>query len=172
MADSKCDPCLAGLRESTALIIRYTSVLKVALSAIIFFDGILKSPFPSPKVLRYIQFSGSTSDLPAWQAQNICVTNFPRGRLHAIYRPYETYSVTVRTGHGQLLPGTYQYVSQNGGERVTDSGCVLYLNHGSDEETVVEMIYGEVFRFSLYTYHNRVRLDEYDCNGYLYRIGN
>ena len=124
----------------------------------------------------YVRYSPSVPDHPQLapnMAHNICIIAFPVGRLVPSYiydRRDDTFRV-VGTEEGQLLPGTYKYHAPGGGDRVTDRDCRLLLNYKSDESAEVELTYGEPFQFTLYSYHGKVRLDSFDCDGYLYRIG-
>ena len=80
-------------------------------------------------------------------------------------------SAVVGTGERQLLPGTYQYYPNKGGERVSSKSCSLFLNDDNDDErSVVRLPYGETFIFTFYTYQGEVELYR-TCDGALYRIG-
>ncbi len=78
----------------------------------------------------------------------------------------------------QLLPGTYKYWASDGDNRVTESACKLALNVGEDNESTIQLTYGEPFQFMFYTYHGTVMLSTMDfgpwdssCHGRLVRIG-
>ena len=108
--------------------------------------------------------------LSADQAHDLCIVAFPLGML----TPSSWYRApTVGTGEGHLLPGTYQYQTPDGGERVTDRKCKLHLNVGNDDSdrSVVQLTYGEPFQFTFFAYHGKTFLDRWSCNGALYRIG-
>ena len=107
------------------------------------------------------------------QAQDICIIAFPLGWLESDYEV----SRVVGTDARQLLPGIYEYRPRAGGNRVTDRDCYLILNLDSEDESRIQLTYGEPFQFTLLSYHGTVRLIEIDgragprCNGDLYRIG-
>ena len=73
--------------------------------------------------------SGNVPDHPHLDAKlgfRFCITNFPVGQLG---RRLSSSSLTVGTGEGQLLPGTYKYYDRNRGERVSvRSRCQLSLS--------------------------------------------
>ena len=72
----------------------------------------------------------------------------------------------------ELLPGLYEY-RRAGDNRVEGRSCNITLNDSQDNETKVQMTYGEPFTFQFYTYHEKVRLEGLlgGCQGALYRIG-
>ena len=81
-------------------------------------------------------------------------------------------AIATETERRELLPGTYEYRTRDGGAtRVTDKNCYLILNDEDDKQTSsVALTYGEPFQFTFYTYHGSVQL--YHCDkGALYRIG-
>ena len=87
-----------------------------------------------------------------------CITNFPVGQLG---RHLSSYSLTVGTGEGQLLPGTYKYYDRNRGERVSvRSRCQLSLS--GPETSRIDLTYGEPFEFTFHTYHGKVF---FSCGG-------
>ena len=98
------------------------------------------------------------------QASDFCIIAFPLGRIR-----WTTTPLTVGIDEGQLLPGTYQYLAPSGDDRVNATFCYLRLNIGSDDETTIELTYGEPFQFTFYAYHNKVR--SICSDGALHRIG-
>ena len=107
-------------------------------------------------------------------AVRFCIKKFPIGRL---LDPWYG-ELTVGYGEGQLLPGTYQYITKERSFRVEGRGCEITLNMERNNYTdweVVEMVYGEPFEFRLLTSHNQVafkgKWGMNPCNGILYRIG-
>ena len=113
--------------------------------------------------------------LSAKQARGFCIIAFPLGQLHSDHSKYQ---VVVGTDAGQLLPGTYIYWARDGGNRVTEGECKLAVNVGEDNESIIQLTYGQPFQFTFYTYHGGVMLSEMDfgpwdssCYGLLYRIG-
>ena len=108
-------------------------------------------------------------NLTADQADGLCITAFPLGRLGTYAGSRYIGAVTVGTGEGQLLPGTYKYYDDNGNERVSDRRCSLRLNVGSGDQSSVGLEYGNPFEFTVYTYHGVV--DMFNCMGHLRRVG-
>ncbi len=113
--------------------------------------------------------------LSADQAQHICIIAFPLGQLESYHSAYR---VVVGTDAGQLLPGTYKYWTRDGGHRVRERECKLALNVGEDDESTIQLTYGQPFQFTFYTYHGSVMLSEMDfgpwdssCHGRLFRVG-
>ena len=50
--------------------------------------------------------------------------------------------------------------------------CYIVLNYGSDNESRVEMPYGEPFTIEFFTYHGNVIFSSPNwCKGALYRVG-
>ena len=122
-----------------------------------------RSSWPDPQVPNHPMLS-------ARQAHELCITAFPLGVLN----PSVMISTpVVGTGEGQLLPGTYQYQTPDGGERVTDRKCTLTLSMQGDgnDWSVVQLTYGEPFRFTFFAYHGKAVLDKWSCRGTLYRVG-
>ena len=86
--------------------------------------------------------------------------------------------MTIGYGDKELVPGLYEYWLE-GDNRVEGSNCAVVLNQGADNESPVEMPYGEPFTFRFYEYHGQVFFwDSYNsynyessCNGYLFRVG-
>ena len=119
--------------------------------------------------------------LSADEAKGLCITTFPRGYLgYTGHRSVNvSYEGLVWAPETNLMPGLYEY-RLPGGNRV-DSGCALIVNVGEDNESKIEMTYGEPFTFQFHTYHGKVRLvgmnpyvyesSPNHCNGALYRIG-
>ena len=129
------------------------------------------------KYYRYIGRDPSVPDHPrlsAEQAHNMCIISFPLGLL--VSDPSHGAPTVIGTEERQLLPGVYEYRTENGGNRVTDRQCYLILNWDSDDESRVPLIYGQPFQFTLLSYHNAVELYEIGdgwrstCGGDLYRI--
>ena len=111
-------------------------------------------------------------NLTAKQADRLCITAFPLGRLRIWVGPGAwslVWEATVGTGEGQLLPGTYKYYDDNGNERVSDRNCSLRLNLRSDDQSSVALEYGKPFEFTVYTYHGEV--GTLNCSGHLRRVG-
>ena len=111
----------------------------------------------------------SHPQLSAERAHGMCITAFPSGQLGGLWLHW----ATVGTGKNQLLPGTYEYRTTHGGNRVIDQHCNLRLNNDNDDAaSSIGLTYGEPFQFTFYTYHGDVKLW---CNRYigsaLYRIG-
>ena len=110
----------------------------------------------------------SHPQLSAERAHGMCITAFPSGQLGGKGLQW----ATVGTGKNQLLPGTYEYRTTHGGNRVIDQHCNLRLNDDDDVASSIGLTYGEPFQFTFYTYHGDVQLW---CNRYvgsaLYRIG-
>ena len=67
------------------------------------------------------------------------------------------------------LPGLYEY-RWEGDNRVEEQNCKIVLNYDEDNATEVNLPYGELFTFSLFTYHKLV-LFEGGCEGSLYHVG-
>ena len=119
-------------------------------------------------------------------ASAYCIIAFPVGRLMRngsmekyIGRTATWGGVTVGTGAGQLLPGTYEYVDP-GGKRVSGNTCSLELHKGTREQTKLPLPYGETFTFQFLTSHSKVSFntgmrsgsgDLRQCNGFMHRIG-
>ena len=106
-------------------------------------------------------------NLTVKQASQFCIIAFPLGLLWEHYR-----TATVGMEEGQLLPGTYKYrasSSTGGGDRVNQRSCELYVNRGRDNQSTIELTYGEPFEFTLHSYHGSVRL--WCGDGVIYRIG-
>ena len=102
-------------------------------------------------------------NLTARLADDLCITDFPWGRHGTVW-----YGLKVGTGEGQLLPGTYRYLSKTGDDRVSVRDCWLTLNYYEDSSGI-ELLYGEPFEFTFHTYHNVVWFG--GCGGFLYRVG-
>ena len=102
-------------------------------------------------------------NLTAERARQFCIIAFPRGVL----RRHNT-TLTVGTGEGHLLPGTYRYYDRDSGDRVSDRDCRLHVNYGSNDQSTVRLTYGEPFNVTFHTYHGKVR---WWCYGGLYRTG-
>ena len=125
-------------------------------------------------------------------ADKLCITGFPKGRVYNsnLSRHWEIIGI----GRGELLPGTYKYWSSNGDDRVEPGGPVLYggnfvnnvgetvgpdvscglvVNRDEANESWVDMIYGQPFEFTFFTYHGGVTLDKHGwgCYGFMYRVG-
>ena len=114
-------------------------------------------------------FDSSIPDHPnlaAIQADGLCITELPLGRHGKMW-----YTLTVGTGEGQLLPGTYRYRSKTGDDRVSVRDCTLRPNYDGyyDAQLAIELPYGEPFEFTFHTYHNEVWFG--GCGGFLYRVG-
>ena len=114
-------------------------------------------------------FDSSIPDHPnlaAIQADGLCITDFPWGRHGTVW-----YELKVGTGEGQLLPGTYRYLSKTGDDRVSVRDCTLSPNYDGyyDAQLAIELPYGEPFEFTFHTYHNVVWFN--GCGGFLYRVG-
>ena len=111
----------------------------------------------------------SHPQLSAERAHGMCITAFPSGQLGGLWLQW----ATVGPGKNQLLPGTYEYRTTHGGNRVIDQHCNLRLNNDNDDAaSSIGLTYGEPFQFTFYTHHGDVKLW---CNRYigsaLYRIG-
>lgn len=113
--------------------------------------------------------------LTAEAAHWLCLTSFPLGILSA-RDAYSNWNV-LNLGYedGELLPGLYEY-RRPGDNRVEREECSIVLNQGEDNESTVQMTYGEPFTFRFYEYHGRVGFDQpsalFSCySGVLYRIG-
>ena len=102
-------------------------------------------------------------NLTASLADDLCITDFPRGRHGTSF-----YGLKVGTGEGQLLPGTYRYRSKTGDDRVSVRDCWFTLNYYEDQSRI-ELPYGEPFEFTFHTYHNVIWFG--GCGGFLYRVG-
>ena len=110
------------------------------------------------------------------QASRICIVSFPLGQLLSSHSDH--YRIVVGTDAGQLVPGTYNYWARDSGNRVTEQECKLAVNVGENNESITQLIYGQPFEFTFYTYHGAVMLSDMDfgpwdssCDGILYRIG-
>ena len=103
--------------------------------------------------------------LTAEQGRRLCLTSFPLGVLSE-----NSWIDDVGYESGDLLPGLYEY-RRPGDNRVEASGCEIGLNFGTDNESRIELPYGESFTFRFYTYHGTVTFDSFWCNGNFYRIG-
>ena len=101
-------------------------------------------------------------NLDAEQGDRFCITAFPHGMLRYL-------NATVGEGERQLLPGTYRYYDQNGGERVSRRYCSLVVNPSSSDSSTTDLTYGEPFEFTFHTYHGRVGF--YCGTGILVRSG-
>ena len=111
-------------------------------------------------------------------ARQHCVQNFPMGQLPYHYGNTGSW-ITVGTGMGQLLPGTYRYIAPSGDNRVEGGApgllpCRVAVNVGEDsshwwEGPTATMEYGKPFEFQFHTSHGKVGFVE--CYGFMYRIG-
>ena len=90
-------------------------------------------------------------NLTARLADDLCITDFPLGRHGTMW-----YMLKVGTGEGQLLPGTYRYLSKTGDDRVSIRDCTLSPNYDGyyDAQLAIELLYGKPFEFTFHTYHN------------------
>ena len=102
-------------------------------------------------------------DLPHDLAVTHCATEFPIGILFMMNH--------VGMGVYELMPGTYQYRTYQGGNRVAEKDCVLLLNAHQESRSTVSLPYGQLFEFKLFPHHGMVEMSQH-CGGYLYRIGN
>ena len=80
-------------------------------------------------------------------------------------------SSPVGMGIYEIMPGTYQYRTPQGDNRVAEKDCVLLLNAHQESRSTVSLTYGQPFEFNLSPHHSVVALSQH-CGGYLYRIGN
>ena len=127
---------------------------------------------------NYLEVADGVPDHPnlsAEEADGICITAFPRGRLHPYFHQYVTseerhHGLTVGDGAGELLPGTYAYQAPSGDDRVEEDDCAIITNPGSPERTNTAMPYGGPFAFTFFTYHGEVKFSGF-CHGYMHRIG-
>ena len=105
----------------------------------------------------------SHPNLSAYDAARYCITNFPAGILFSEW----TGQSVVGEGNGQLLPGTYEYRTPEGGKRVKESLCTL---HNFGDGIHVRLSNGEPFTFRFFKYNGIVNFS--GCGtGALYRIG-
>ncbi len=108
--------------------------------------------------------------LSAEDGNEYCLTSFPTGVFDPAY--WIRGGPRIGYGTGNLLPGSYEY-RRPGDNRVESQGCSITLNYGSDNQSRVEMPYGEPFTIAFFTYHGEVELGYggWYCRGRLYRIG-
>ena len=102
-------------------------------------------------------------DLPHGLAVTHCATEFPIGILFMVNH--------VGMGVYELMPGTYQYRTPQGANRVAEKDCVLLLNAHQESRSTVSLPYGQLFEFKLFPHHGMVEMSQH-CGGYLYRVGN
>ena len=113
-------------------------------------------------------------NLSMWEARSYCLTSFPLGILSEWYNG-ASYQRNYYIGYEEefLLPGLYEY-RRAGDKRVEGRGCEIVLNLYGDNQSRVELPYGEPFTFRFFEYHVRVEFDDYgddECKGNFYRIG-
>ena len=113
-------------------------------------------------------------NLSMWEARSYCLTSFPLGILSEWYNG-ASYQRNYYIGYEEefLLPGLYEY-RRVGDKRVEGRGCEIVLNLYGDNQSRVELPYGEPFTFRFFEYHVRVEFDDYgddECKGNFYRIG-
>ena len=119
-------------------------------------------------------------ELSPQMADEVCITNFPLGRIYSARDQAWRRGAEVGTGPNQLLPGTYRYQAPSGDDRVEAKPLGLYdspnvscwtkLNASVSDYTLIPMTYGEPFEITLHPHHNRVVTD-IRCLGFLYRVG-
>jgi hypothetical protein len=117
-------------------------------------------------------------------ADDLCITNFPWGRLYRYNKNNLTRGpgVEVGTDARQLLPGLYRYQTPSGDDRVEakpllqrgdNVGCLLKVNFKESNEVDIPMLYGEPFEFRFRASYNYVAMDRsaWGCRGFLHRVG-
>ena len=134
-------------------------------------QGNMYNPY-GPGPFGYLGDAPDHPKLSAFTASKYCILNFPSGVLSSSWAMGWD---GVGYKEDQLVPGTYEFRTGEGGKRVNVDypDCYLYLNIGEANYTEIELPYGETFTFSFFEYHGEVRLDvdfgEWHCA--LYRIG-
>ena len=123
--------------------------------------------------------------LSAEQAARYCILDFPFGVMRFPQGYEEPYP--VGDSNREYLPGTYEYRSWGGDNRVDGQRCELWLDivdtngpeiaGGYEAGLKIELPYGEPFTLPFYSYYGLVKLvnGSYnlagECRGGLYRIG-